>query len=283
MGKGARIPKERAQSASRRPQRPHGGGRNVRHQPRGDRSAPHRRGSSRTRSTRRSQAQQFMKAMPQLIVCGRVGLKPLTDDERRELLSGVNLYDALETVARLQGRWDVAYTTTQRPDIVEAEFLARRQRRRVRAGPQAGRHSTTTYSSRPERPPSCSGRSSSTRRRTTRAGDRPQHAGAHAAVDHVRAERATEFAGDVPTEAEIARLNAKCRRWASKRCSNTPRRSSPTKSRRISSTCPLKYEMCCRTPTTCGSRSGREIEDDRARARRPRRRSRSAPVSNCST
>jgi hypothetical protein len=40
------------------------------------------------------------------------------------LLSGVNLFDALETVARLQGRWDLAYTTTQRPDRVEADFLA---------------------------------------------------------------------------------------------------------------------------------------------------------------
>jgi hypothetical protein len=54
------------------------------------------------------------------------------------LLSSVNLLDALESVARLQGRWDVAYTTTQRPDLVEAEFLAsrtgeacRRARKRV--------------------------------------------------------------------------------------------------------------------------------------------------------
>jgi hypothetical protein len=54
------------------------------------------------------------------------------------LLSSVNLFDALESVARLQGRWDVAYTTTQRPDLVEAEFLAsgtgeacRRARKRV--------------------------------------------------------------------------------------------------------------------------------------------------------
>ena len=51
------------------------------------------------------------------------GLEPLTDEERRELLAGVNLYDALETVARLQGQWDVAYTTTQRVDLVEGDFL----------------------------------------------------------------------------------------------------------------------------------------------------------------
>jgi len=42
----------------------------------------------------------------------------------RHLDDQVNLFDALETVARLQGRWDVAYTTTQRADLVEADFLA---------------------------------------------------------------------------------------------------------------------------------------------------------------
>ncbi|OCB32796.1 hypothetical protein A9X02_24260 [Mycobacterium malmoense] len=70
-----------------------------------------------------AQMKQFMESMPQLIVCGRLGLKPLTETQRCELLSGVSLFDALETVARLQGRWDVAFTTTQRPDIVEADFL----------------------------------------------------------------------------------------------------------------------------------------------------------------
>lgn len=67
---------------------------------------------------------QFMESMPRLIVCGRLGLKPLTETQRRELLAAVNLYDAVETVADLQSRWDVAFTTTQRPDLVEAEFLA---------------------------------------------------------------------------------------------------------------------------------------------------------------
>jgi len=71
-----------------------------------------------------SQLMQFFGAQPQLIVCGRLGLEPLRDEKRRELLAGVNLFDALETVARLQGRWDVAYTTTQRVDRVEAAFLA---------------------------------------------------------------------------------------------------------------------------------------------------------------
>lgn len=70
------------------------------------------------------QMKQFMQSMPQLIVCGRLGLTPLTETQRRESLSNINLFDALETVARLQGRWDIAITTTQRPDIVEAEFLA---------------------------------------------------------------------------------------------------------------------------------------------------------------
>jgi hypothetical protein len=81
---------------------------------------------------------QFLNAQPQLIVCGRLGMQPQADARRRELLASVNLFDALESVARLQGRWDVAYTTTQRPDLVEADFLAngsgvasRRDRKRV--------------------------------------------------------------------------------------------------------------------------------------------------------
>ncbi len=71
-----------------------------------------------------SQLMQFFGKQPQLIVCGQFGLKPLTDDQRRELLAGVNLLDALEAVARVQGQWDVAYTTTQRVDLVEGDFLA---------------------------------------------------------------------------------------------------------------------------------------------------------------
>jgi hypothetical protein len=70
-----------------------------------------------------SKLMQFLKSQPQLIVCGRLGMRPLSDARRRELLSNINRFDALETVARLQGRWDVSYTTTQRPDIVEADFL----------------------------------------------------------------------------------------------------------------------------------------------------------------
>jgi hypothetical protein len=66
---------------------------------------------------------QFLSAQPQLIVCGMFGLTPLTEDERRGLLGSVSLWDALETVADLQGRWDIAYTTTQRVDLVEGDFL----------------------------------------------------------------------------------------------------------------------------------------------------------------
>jgi len=85
-----------------------------------------------------SKIMQFLQSQPQLIVCGRLGLQPLSDTQRRELFSSVDLFDALETVARLQGRWDIAYTTTQRTDLVEADFLAsatgeacRRARKRV--------------------------------------------------------------------------------------------------------------------------------------------------------
>jgi hypothetical protein len=35
-----------------------------------------------------SQLMQFFGKQPQLIVCGQFGLKPLTDDQRRELLAG---------------------------------------------------------------------------------------------------------------------------------------------------------------------------------------------------
>src|SRR5258705_11636774 len=48
---------------------------------------------------------QFLSAQPQLMVCGHLGLKPLTDEKRRDPLAGANLYDALETVAGLQGQW----------------------------------------------------------------------------------------------------------------------------------------------------------------------------------
>jgi hypothetical protein len=51
-----------------------------------------------------SKLMQFLNSQPQLIVCGRLGMQPLADARRRELLSSVDLFDALETVALLQSR-----------------------------------------------------------------------------------------------------------------------------------------------------------------------------------
>ena len=47
------------------------------------------------------------------------GIHParIVEAKRHELLSGANLFDAVETAGRMLGRWDVAYTTTQHPDI----------------------------------------------------------------------------------------------------------------------------------------------------------------------
>ncbi len=153
-----------------------------------------------------TQMMQFMKSMPQLIVCGRLGLKPLTDLQRRELLSGADLFEALETVARLQGRWDVAFTTTQRPDLVEAEFLGegkgeacRRARKRVtehqdllispRATAQLQRE-IIEYASVDE---------------TAESIDR--NTLVHVLLSITSEQNSSpEFAGDVPTPAEIATL-----------------------------------------------------------------------------
>ncbi len=66
---------------------------------------------------------QFLNAQPQLMVSGMFGLTPLTEDQRREVLGDVGLWDALEIVAELQARWDIAYTTIQRVDEVEGDFL----------------------------------------------------------------------------------------------------------------------------------------------------------------
>lgn len=115
MGKGARIRKEREEKRAQEAIQAMGGGPlSV--------APPWKRPSTPEEAI--DQMRQFMESMPQLIVCGRIGLEPLTKIQRRELLSGVDLFDALTTVARLQGRWDVAVTTTQRPDLVEADFLS---------------------------------------------------------------------------------------------------------------------------------------------------------------
>ncbi|GAB7146268.1 hypothetical protein [Mycobacterium riyadhense] len=119
MGKGARIRRERAakyeQEGPRSPGRRAGanGG-----------SMPPTAASVGGEGDMISQLMQFLGQQPQLMVCGQLGLKPLTDDKRRDLLDSVKLYDALETVACVQGQWDVAYTTTHRVDLVEGDFLA---------------------------------------------------------------------------------------------------------------------------------------------------------------
>ena len=123
------------------------------------------------------------------------------------MLSGVDLFDALETIARLQGRWDVAFTTTQRPDIVEAEFLAGGNGEACRAGAQASDAASRSTRLAPRHRPVAAGDHRERVDGRVGGGDRPQHAGAHAVVDHVRAEQQRpEFAGDVPTPDEIAKL-----------------------------------------------------------------------------
>lgn len=137
MGKSARIRRERAEKREQEAARPMRGLFGL--QPQGGpfAAAPRWKQPS-SPDEALQQMTQFMQSMPQLIVCGRLGLKPLSEMQRRELLSSADLFDALETVARLQGRWDIAFTTTQRPDLVEAEFLGagsgeacRRARKRV--------------------------------------------------------------------------------------------------------------------------------------------------------
>jgi hypothetical protein len=48
-----------------------------------------------------SKVTEFLTQQPQLMVAGQIGLTPLSGLQRRERLAGVNLFDALETVARL--------------------------------------------------------------------------------------------------------------------------------------------------------------------------------------
>lgn len=122
MGKGARIRRERAarreQEGARRPG-PKAGAK-------GGSMPPWMPAPGATVSDADAEITkigQFLNAQPQLIVCGMFGLRPLTEDERRDLLGGVRLWDALETVADLQRQWDIAYTTTQRVDLVEGDFL----------------------------------------------------------------------------------------------------------------------------------------------------------------
>lgn len=122
MGKGARIRRERAEKREQK------GARNPGPKAGANRGAlppwmPAPGATIADADDEITKIGQFLTAQPQLMVCGHLGLKPLTDEKRRDLLAGVNLYDALETVAGLQGQWDVAYTTIQRVDLVEGDFL----------------------------------------------------------------------------------------------------------------------------------------------------------------
>jgi hypothetical protein len=153
-----------------------------------------------------SQLMGFFGAQPQLMVCGQIGLGPLTDEERRDHLAGVNLYDALETVARVQGQWDIAYTTTQRTDLVEGDFLAggtenvceRAQNRIIMYGDRL-----------------ISPRATAQLQREIIEYASPDQAAPSIELDilvhmllSITSEQNTseEFAGDVPTDAEIAKL-----------------------------------------------------------------------------
>jgi hypothetical protein len=153
-----------------------------------------------------SQLMGFFGAQPQLMVCGQIGLGLLTDEERRDLLAGVNLYDALEAVARLQSQWDIAYTTTQRTDLVECDFLAggteyvcaRAQNRIIIYGDRL-----------------ISPRATAQLQREIIENASPDQTAPSIELDtlvhmllSITSEQNTseEFAGDVPTDAEIAKL-----------------------------------------------------------------------------
>lgn len=130
MGKGARIRKERAEKRDQETDRrkgekvnPKGTGDQSPWPPSGNVPPFGLPGGSPSNDPI-SKVMSFLTSQPQLIVCGLFGLDPLSYDERRELLTGVSLYDALETVARVQSKWDVAYSTTQGVRAVEGDFLA---------------------------------------------------------------------------------------------------------------------------------------------------------------
>jgi hypothetical protein len=59
-----------------------------------------------------------------LIVCGAVGIKPLSEEARRDLLSKADLYDTLLVLSELNRAFDVAHTRAGDPARVEQTFLA---------------------------------------------------------------------------------------------------------------------------------------------------------------
>lgn len=130
MGKGARIRKERAEKRDHDPARWKGGKSNPK--PTGNQPPPWASGKMPPFGLAGgwpsddpiAKVMSFVSSQPQLIVCGLFGLDPMTYDERRELLGGVSLYHSLETIARVQAQWDVAYSTTRGVGDVEGDFLA---------------------------------------------------------------------------------------------------------------------------------------------------------------
>jgi hypothetical protein len=120
MGKGARVRRERAERRGRKSNPGPRGSVNPGSRPPW---MPARGATVADADDEITKIGQFLNAQPQLMVCGRLGLTPLTTAERRGQLAGVNLFTTLESVARLQGKWDVAYTTVQRVDRVEGDFL----------------------------------------------------------------------------------------------------------------------------------------------------------------
>ncbi|QNI09786.1 hypothetical protein GAN17_25690 (plasmid) [Mycobacterium kubicae] len=207
MGKGARIRRERA---AQREQEVVGGavpkfGRNGSVPPWTPQPPGAGTGAGGGSADPISQLMGFFSAQPQLMVCGQIGLEALTRGERRDLLAGVNLYDAVETVARVQGQWDIAYTTTQRTGLVEGNFLA--------AGTEnvCGKaQNRISYGDRLISP-----RTTAQLQREIIEYGSPDQAAPLIERDTLvhlllsitsEQDKNEEFAGDVPTDAEIARL-----------------------------------------------------------------------------
>ncbi|ASL12218.1 hypothetical protein U8D42_28815 (plasmid) [Mycobacterium europaeum] len=131
MGKGARIRKERAEKRDHEPAQLKGGKSNPKPTgnqpppwPPSGKMPPFGLAGGWPSEDPISKVMSFVSSQPQLIVCGLFGLDPITYDERRELLGGVSLYHSLETVACVQAQWDVAYSTTRGVRDVEGDFLA---------------------------------------------------------------------------------------------------------------------------------------------------------------
>jgi hypothetical protein len=241
MGKGARIRRERAAKREQeRVQAPGGINMQALGGPFG--AAPQWKQPNSPEEAI-TQVAEYMKSLPKLIVCGQLGLDPLPEAERRELLSGYSLFDALETVSRLQSRWDVAFTTTQRPDIVEADFLAdgdgeacRRARERVM------QHRDLLVSPRA---------TAQLQREIIESASADESAATidRSSLVHMLLSITTEqnldseFAGDVPTEAETAKLEREIPKLNLEEMLKYVERLIPDEVASNLFNSPLKYEM----------------------------------------